>query len=151
LREYRAKLGEKDVFVPNVKELCGRLDKDNRFSVAQQAKVISFMGASRRQVTSYTDDDPLIGFITDICSYLSRALTEVCGTQYTGWTLRVMSPVFRNSLAGRLGRILAETSLTGDQKQAAATQVLDGIVAELESGFAVVTKRELSLRAAMAA
>ena len=151
LREYRAKLGEKDLFVPNVKELCGRLDKDNRFSVAQQAKVISFMRASRRQVTSYTDDDRLIGFITDICSYLSRALTEVCGTQYTGWTLRVMSPVFRNSLAERLGRILAEASLTGDQKQAAATQVLDGIVAELESGFAVVTKREQSLRAAMAA
>ncbi len=62
-----------------------------------------------------------------------------------------MSPVFRNSLADRLGRILAEASLTGDQKQAAATQVLDGIVAELESDFAVVTKRELSLRAAMAA
>ena len=148
-REYRAKLNETGVFAAKVEELCGRLSQDNRFSADLQAKVIPFMEISRRQLTSYTRDDPLIGFITDIRSYLSRAFTEVCGTQYTGGTLRVMSPVFRNSLAGRLRKIVAEASLTEDRKQAAAAQVLDGIVTELQRGFEVVTKRYLTLRTEM--
>jgi len=148
-REYRAKLNETGALAAKVEELCGRLSKENRFSADQQAKVILFMEASRQQLTSYAGDDPLIGFITDIRSYLSRAFTEVCGTKYTGGTLRVMSPVFRNSLAGRLRKIVAEATLTEDRKQAVAAQVLDGIVTELQCGFAAVTKRYLTLRTEM--
>ena len=148
-REYRAKLTQTGAFTGNVEELCGRLTKDNRFSAEQQAKVIPFMEMSRRQLTSYVRDDPMIGFITDIRSYLSRAFTEVCGTQDTGGTLRVMSPVFRNSLAGRLRKIAAEATLTEDGKQASSAKVLDGIVSEFQCGFEAVTKRYLTLRTEM--
>ncbi len=148
-REYRTKLNEPGTFSANVEELCGRLSMDNRFTTDQEAKVILFMEISRQQLTSYVRDDPLIGFITDIRSYLSRAFTEICGAHYAGGTLRVGSPVFRNSLAGRLRKIGAEASLAEDRKQAAAAQVLDGIVTEFQRGFAAVTNRYLTLSAAM--
>lgn len=149
LKEYRAKVNGPGAFAANIEELGGRLTQDNRFSADQQAKVIPFMELSRQQLTSYARDDALIGFITDIRSYLSRAFTEVCGTQYTGGTLRVMSPVFRNSLPGRLKKMVAETTLTEDRKKAAAVQLFDEIITELERGFAAVTQRYLILRTEM--
>jgi len=148
-KEYRAKLNETDDFAGNVEELCARLAQDNRFSAGQEANVIAFMEISRQQLTSYVREDLLIGFITDIRSYLSRAFTEVFGTHYTGGTLRVMSPVFRNTLVGQLRKLVAETALSNDRKQAAAVKLLDGIAAELQSGFAVITKRYQLLRSAM--
>ena len=107
------------------------------------------MEVSRQQIASGLREETLIGFVTGICAYLSRAFTEVRGTQYSGGTLRVTSPVFRNSLTGRLRRLTAEAALTEAGKHAAGAQVLDGIVAELESGFAAVTKRYLALRTKM--
>ena len=112
--------------------------------------MVSFMELSRQQLTSYARDDRLIGFITEIRAYLSRAFTEICGTQYTGGTLRVMSPVFRNSLAGQLRKIVGEGTLTDEQKRSAAAKLLDGIVVEFERGFAAVTERYTNLRAEMA-
>lgn len=150
LQEYRAKVNDPGAFAANQQDLGGRLSLDNHFSADQQAKVIPFMELTRQQLTSYARDDALIGFITDIRSYLSRAFTEVCGTQYTGGTLRVMSPVFRNSLAGQLRKIEAEATLTDDRKKAAAVQVLDQVVTELERGSAAVTQRYLSLRTDLA-
>jgi len=150
-KEYRATLTEGGAFASKTEELCGRLNRDYRFSPEQQAKVIPFMELTRQQMTSYVRDDQLIGFISDIRSYLSRAFTEVCGTQYTGGTLRVMSPVFRNSLSGLLRKIVGESTLPEGAKQAAAARILDGIVNELQQGFEAVTKRYLTLRAQTAA
>lgn len=146
-RAYRARLSEPGAFGAKVEELCARLSADNRLSADQEAKVILFVEAARRQLTSYVRDDPLIGFITGIASYLSRAFTEVSGTQYTGATLHVTSPVFRNHLVGQIRKIVVEAALTEAGKQAAAAQVLDGIVAELQSGFVVVTESYQTLRA----
>ena len=148
--EYHAKLDEAGVFAGKVKELCGRLSDDTRFSADQETKVIPFMEISRKQLTSYLRDDPLIGFLTDIRSYLIRAFTEVCGTQYTGGTLRVMSPVFRNSMAARVRKIVAESALTEQGKHVAVAQVLDGIEAELQGGFEAVRKRYLAIQTNMA-
>lgn len=150
LQAYRTQCNEPGSFAANVEAVCGRLIQDNRFSADQQAKVVPFMELSRQQLTTYARDDKLIGFITEIRSYLSRAFTEVCGTQYTGGTLRVMSPVFRNSLAGQLRKIVEEGTLSEDQKRAAAAKVLDGIVAEFQRGFAAVTESYLGLRREMA-
>lgn len=147
--EYRTKLKEPGAFSANLEELCARLDADSRFTADQEAKVILFMEISRQQLTSYVREDQLIGFVTDIRSYLSRAFTETCGAHYAGGTLRVASPVFRNSLAGRLRKIGAEASLTEDRKRVTAAQALDGIVTELQRGFGTVTKRYLTLRTEM--
>jgi len=151
LGEYRAKLNEPGGFSANVEKLCGRLGTDNLLPFTLGAKVTQFMETSRLQLTSYTHSDPLIGFMIDIRSYLSRAFTELCGTQYTGRALRVVSPVFRNSLDRRLRTIGAEATLTEQRKQVVAVQVLDGIVAELQGAFAVVTRGYLTLRAEMPA
>ncbi len=148
-RTYRDSLSEPGAFSANLQALCDRLGTASRFPADQEAKVILFMEVSRQQLTSYLRDDSQVAFITEIRSYVSRALTEVCGAHYAGGTLRVASPVFRNSLAGRLKKIMTEASLTEHQKQAAAAQVLDGIVAELETSFAAVTKRYLALRGEM--
>ena len=149
LKEYRATLSAPGAFSAKAEALCARLSTDHRFSADQEAKVILFMGVSRQQITSYVREETLIGFLTGICAYLSRAFTEVRGTQYSGGTLRVTSPVFRNRLTGRLRKMTAEAALTEEGRHAAGAEVLDGIVAELESGFAAVTKSYLALRTKM--
>ena len=146
---YRALLHESPDLGASVEELCGRLRQDNLISAGQEAKVVAFMELSRQQLTSYVRDDLSIGFITDIRSYLSWAFSEVFGTHYTSGTLRVMSPVFRNTLTGRFRKLVAETALSEDRKQTAAVKVIDGIVSELQTGFSVVTKRYQLLRTAM--
>ena len=148
-REYRAMLSAPGSFSAKAEALCARLSTDYRFSADLETKVMTLMGVSRQQIASYVREETLIGFVTGICAYLSRAFTEVCGTQYSGGTLRVTSPVFRNTLTGQLRKMTAEAALTEEGKQAAGVQVLDGIVAELESGFAAVTKRYLALRTKM--
>jgi len=148
-KEYRAMLNAPGTFSAKAEELCARLTTDNRFSADQEAKVVLFMEVSRQQITSYAGEETLIGFLTGISSYLSRAFTEVCGTQYSGGTLHVTSPVFRNTLAGQLRKMTAEAALTEEGKHTAGAQVLDGIVAELQSGFAAVTKSYLALRTKM--
>ena len=148
-KQYRAMLSAPGTFSANAEALCARLSTDHCLSADQEAKVILFMEVSRQQITSYLREETFIGFVTGICSYLSRAFTEVCGTQYSGGTLRVTSPVFRNSLTARLRKMTAEAALTEEGRHAAAAQVLDGIVAELESGFATVTKSYLALRSKM--
>jgi hypothetical protein len=148
-KEYRATLAAPGAFSAKAEDLCARLSADNRFSADQEAKVILFMDAARQQLTSYVSDDAQIGFITGLCSYLSRAFTEVSGTQYTGDTLHVRSPVFRNRLTGQIKKIVAEAALNEERKQAAAVRVLDGIVAELRSGFAAVTESYQTVRAKM--
>jgi hypothetical protein len=145
-KEYRALLNAPGTFAAKAEALCARLATDHRFSADQEAKVILFMEVSRQQITSYVREETLIGFVTGICSYLSRAFTEVCGTQYSSGTLRVTSPVFRNTLTGRLRKMTAEAALTEEGRHAAGAEVLDGIVAELQSGFAAVSKSYLALR-----
>ena len=86
-------------------------------------------------------DDLLVGFITDVRSYLSRALRR----RHAGRA----SPVFRNSLAGRLGTIIADATVTEGQKQALTAQVVDAIVTELDRGFGAVTNSYLALRTKM--
>ncbi len=63
--------------------------------------------------------------------------------------MRVASRVCRDGLAMRLKKIVTKASLTEEQKKSAAIQVLDGIVTELQSGFAGVAKRSPTLRRAM--
>ena len=148
-KAYRAALSAPGAFSAKAEALCARLSTDHRFSADQEAKVILVMEVLRQQVTSYVREETLIGFVTGICAYLSRAFTEIRGTQYSGGTLRVTSPVFRNSLTGRLRRLTAEAALSEAGKHAAGAQVLDSIGAELESGFAAVTKSYLALGAEM--
>jgi hypothetical protein len=145
LKEYRAALSAPGAFSAKAEALCARLSTDHRFSADQEAKVILFMEVSRQHIMSGLREEALIGFVTGICAYLSRAFTEIRGTQYSGGTLRVTSPVFRNSLTGRLRRLTAEAALSEEGKHAAGAQVLDSIGAELESGFTAVTKSYLAL------
>lgn len=148
-KEYEATLSTPGAFAAKAEALCLRLGADHRFSSDQEAKVVLLMEVSRQQSTSYVHDEMLKSSVAGICSYLGRAFTEVYGTQYSGGTLRVTSPVFRNSLTGRIRKLTVEAALTEEGRHAAAAQVMDGIVAELQRAFAMVTQSYLASPAKM--
>ncbi len=145
--QYRRRLAERGTLAANFEELSDHLTKDHSFSAEQLAKIIAFMDMGRQQAASYARDEPLILFVTAIRSYLSCALTEAWGTQYTSRTLRVMSPAFRNSLIGRLKKTVGESTLSEDRKVEVVLQALDGIVSELQLASAAVTASRLGVGA----
>jgi hypothetical protein len=147
--DYRSRLADQGTLAANVEGLSDRLTQDHSFSADQLAKIIAFMDLARQQAVSHARHEPMVLFITAIRSYLSRALTEAWGTQYTARTLRVMSPVFRNSLVGRLKKTVGESTLSEDRKLAVVLQALDGIVSELQSASEEVAARYLKVRAGM--